>query len=192
MSDRGNSKARIESAALRLFVERGVDATSIRDIAAAVGLSDGAMYRHYASKEELIWTLFSGAFGSFARTLEHLAAEQTGTRRKLAAMVEGFCALYDSDDLLFRFILLVQHGQLDKVTPGMPNPVETVRRVIAAGMERGDIPRGDGDLATAMVMGIILQPATFKAYGRIRPSMGEIAGTLAAAAWTVLRTIRTA
>ena len=42
---RGDTKERIKAAALRLFVDKGVAETSIRDIALAVGFSDGALYR---------------------------------------------------------------------------------------------------------------------------------------------------
>jgi AcrR family transcriptional regulator len=187
MPDGGGTKERIERAALRLFVEKGVNGASIRDIAQAVGLSDGALYRHYASKEDLVWQLFAEAFEGFARELAGLASAEAGTRRKLAAMVRGFCALFDHDSLLFRFLLLVQHGLLERVRPEMTNPVEVVRQVIAEGMEREEIPRGDANLAAAMVMGIILQTATFKVYGRIRRPLGELAPTLARAAWTVLK-----
>ncbi len=186
MNERKNTKGRIEAAALQLFVDKGVDATSIRDIAASVGFSDGALYRHYASKDELVWDLFRESFESYARTLGNLAAGRRGSRGKIAAMVRGFCDLFDADSRLFRFLLLVQHGQLARVEPGMANPVETVRGVIAAGMAEGDIPAGDPDLATAMVMGIILQTATFKVYGRIRQPLGQLAPTLAAACWKTL------
>jgi len=161
------TKARIEAAALRLFVEQGVDATGIRDIAEAVGLSDGALYRHFPSKDELVWRLFRGGFAGFAAELEHLASTERRAQRQIEAMVRGLCALYDADSLLFRFLLLVQHGQLHRVKPGMANPVESVRAVIARGMKQGEIASGDPDLATAMVMGLVLQTATFKVYGRI-------------------------
>jgi AcrR family transcriptional regulator len=187
MPDGGSTKERIERVALRLFVEKGVDGASIRDIAQAVGLSDGALYRHYASKEDLVWRLFADAFEGFARELARLAAEKHGTKRKIAAMVRGFCALFDHDSLLFRFLLLVQHGLLQRIRPEMANPVEVVRRVIAEGMDREEIPRGDADLAAAMVMGIILQTATFSVYGRIRRPLGELAPTLARACWRVLK-----
>ena len=82
-----DTKGRIEAAALQLFVDKGVAETSIRDIAAAVGFSDGALYRHYASKDELVWTLFRGSFEDYARRLEGLAAAQSGSRGKIAAMV---------------------------------------------------------------------------------------------------------
>ena len=58
MKHRGDTKGRIEAEALRLFVDKGVAETSIRDIALAVGFSDGALYRHYASKDELVWWMF--------------------------------------------------------------------------------------------------------------------------------------
>src|ERR1700675_3836940 len=126
MSEAGEAtRARIEAAALRLFVEQGVDATGIRDIAAAVGLSDGALYRHYRSKDELVWRLFREGFEGLAAELGRLAATERRGRRRVAAMVRGFCALYDGDSLLFRFLLLVQHGQLQRVKPGMANPVES-------------------------------------------------------------------
>jgi len=180
------TKARIEAAALSLFVEQGVDATGIRDISQAVGLSDGALYRHFRSKDELVWRLFREGFAGFAAELERLAGSERRAPRQIEAMVRGLCALYDADSLLFRFLLLVQHGQLQRVKPGMANPVESVRAVIARGMKQGEIASGDPDLATAMVMGLVLQTATFKVYGRISRTMTALAPALAEACRRVL------
>lgn len=44
-------------AARRLFTERGYDATSMRDVAAAVGLTNAALYYHFAGKESLLAAL---------------------------------------------------------------------------------------------------------------------------------------
>ncbi len=46
-----NTKDLILLTALELFAQKGYEATSVRDIAAALGLSAGALYRHYPSKE---------------------------------------------------------------------------------------------------------------------------------------------
>ncbi|HEY2891677.1 MAG TPA: TetR/AcrR family transcriptional regulator [Dongiaceae bacterium] len=186
MKVRGDTKGRIETAALKLFVDKGVAETSIRDIALAVGFSDGALYRHYASKDELVWCMFKASFESYARITADIAASEATSRGKIAAMVQNFCNLFDEDSRLFRFLMLVQHGQLDRVTPEMANPVETVRGVIADAMTKGDIPPGDADLATAMVMGIILQTATFKGYGRIQQPLGAVGPVLAEACWKTL------
>ncbi len=53
-------------------------------------------------------------------------------------------------------------------------------------MKAGDIPAGDSNLATALVIGLVLQPATFAVYGRIAPPLSPLAPQLADAAWRVL------
>ena len=116
---RGDTKERIKAAALRLFVDKGVAETSIRDIALAVGFSDGALYRHYASKDELVWWMFKASFETYAQITAEVAARKATSQGKIRAMVQNFCDLFDQDSRLFRFLLLVQHGQLDRVTPDM-------------------------------------------------------------------------
>ena len=48
------SRARIRSAAAELFRERGFDAATLRAIAARAGMGASSIYRHVASKEELL------------------------------------------------------------------------------------------------------------------------------------------
>lgn len=47
------TRERIEAAALDQFIKSGYAATTTREIAQAVGLTPGALYSHYASKEAL-------------------------------------------------------------------------------------------------------------------------------------------
>ncbi len=47
------TRAHLLAAAKRLFVDRGFGATSLRDIAAEAGYTQGAFYSNFASKEEL-------------------------------------------------------------------------------------------------------------------------------------------
>jgi AcrR family transcriptional regulator len=53
-SDGEQSRTNILETALRLFRERGFDATTMRDIASACGLSLGAAYHYFGSKEDLV------------------------------------------------------------------------------------------------------------------------------------------
>lgn len=54
------------SAAAELFAERGVSATSIRDIAARSNVNHGLIYRHFGTKEQLVGAV-----------LDHLGARLT-------------------------------------------------------------------------------------------------------------------
>src|ERR687887_1822196 len=90
-------KAKVERAALELFAANGLDGVSIADIAAAAGVSQGALYRHYASKEELAWTLFSTAYLRTGKELDALRAGHPGLEPGITAIVGHFCAIYDDD-----------------------------------------------------------------------------------------------
>ena len=108
---------------------------------------------------------------------------------KLAAMIRGFCRAHDANPELFRFLLFVQHGQLSRLTPDMPTPVDAVRAVITAGLASGEIPAQHPELATALVFGVVLQPVQFAAYGRLPATMEPLTERLVSAAWTALTTL---
>ena len=50
-------QSRIADAAIDLFYARGAAATTVRDITSACGLTPGALYNHYASKDQLLYVL---------------------------------------------------------------------------------------------------------------------------------------
>jgi len=48
-------RGKLLSAAARLFREQGYDRTTVRDIAAAVGIQSGSIFHHFASKEDILF-----------------------------------------------------------------------------------------------------------------------------------------
>jgi TetR/AcrR family transcriptional regulator, cholesterol catabolism regulator len=48
-------QTRLAEAAIELFYERGALATTVRDITHACGLTPGALYNHFASKDQLLY-----------------------------------------------------------------------------------------------------------------------------------------
>ena len=184
-----DTRDRIEKAAIRLFVEKGVTETSVRDIARAVDISEGALYRHFVSKDDLVWAAFERHYVEFAARLDALASAETTAHGKLAAMIRGFCRAHDEDPTLFRFLLFVQHGQLSKLAPGTPTPVDAVRTVLERGIASKEIPDQPPDVATALVFGIVLQPVIFAAYGRLPDRMGSMSDRLVTAAWAAVKSV---
>ena len=184
-----DTRDRIERTAVRLFVKQGVTDTTVRDIAKALGLSEGALYRHFTSKDDLVWQLFEQHYVAFAAQLRTLAEAQPTTRDKLAAMIRGFCRAHDEDPERFHFLLFVQHGQLHRLPGNALTPVLAVRAVIDTGITRGELPAQSADLATALVLGIVLQPMQFAAYGRLSRDMTSLAERLVTAAWAAVTTV---
>lgn len=187
MRDAASTRLRIETEALRLFAGQGVRETSIRDIARAAGVAEGALYRHYAGKDDLVWALFSSSYFDFAAQLQAAQAAASGLAAKLAAMVGLFCTFFDQDPVRFGFLLLVQHGQLARVPEDAETPVTVLTQVIAEAVTTGEIPDQDVTVAAAMVMGIVLQTATFKVYGRVPQPLSALAPRLSAACLNAVR-----
>lgn len=193
MSRNGNhTKELISRTALELFVAKGITETTVRDIAQAAGLAEGTLYRHFESKDHLAWELFSTNYIAFARELDRLQQEYATLKDKLAAMIRQFCAFFDRDPVLFSYLLLAQHAQLKKVTPEMETAVTVLQKVIAQGMARREVPETEVEVAAAMVLGVVLQVAVFKAYGRISQNLSQLSETLVAACWRVMTELRPA
>jgi AcrR family transcriptional regulator len=184
-----DTRQRIEAAAIHLFVEKGVAETTVRDIARAVDISEGALYRHFVSKEDLVWQLFERHYVEFAGSLLTLAESESSARAKVAAMIRGFCRAHDNNPELFRFLLFVQHGQLGRLSPETPTPVSAVRTVLNSAIASGEVPRQSVDLATALVFGVVLQPVQFAAYGTLPSDMSSMSQRLIAAAWAAVTTV---
>ena len=71
-----------------LFGAKGYGRTSIRDIAAAVGMLPGSVYYHFASKEALLAAVYAEAIDrSIGQVEEAIAAREGGWNRLEAAAV---------------------------------------------------------------------------------------------------------
>jgi len=160
-------KDKVDRAAVELFAARGVDGVSIADIAMSAGISQGALYRHYRSKDEMAAQLFAEAYRRTGAELAAIYATRTGFVARIAAMIGHFCALYDADPALFRFMLIAQHDLLPGVDDAGAAPVAAIEAAIAEAVSSGEISPVDIALASATVMGIVLQSALFHLYGRI-------------------------
>jgi TetR/AcrR family transcriptional regulator, regulator of cefoperazone and chloramphenicol sensitivity len=66
------ARARIRDAAIRLFAERGIDGTTVRDIALQAGVSPGLLRHHFGSKEALRQACDTYALDRIVRIKEEL------------------------------------------------------------------------------------------------------------------------
>ena len=179
-------KSRIDAAALHLFAERGADATPMPMIAECAGVAVGSLYRYYANKDELIARLYADNYARLAQELDRAQTQAATARDKVAAMVCFICGFFDREWDLARFLLLEQHVRL-KTYSGAANPVDVVYGVLAEGMRRGEVRRLDGVLATALVMGPVIQAATFLTYGRLTGPLSDATEDIAQGIWAAIQ-----
>jgi len=60
VSSDATTEQRIVEAATLLFYEKGYHATTMREVAAAVGIKAGSLYNHFPGKEDLLYRIASG------------------------------------------------------------------------------------------------------------------------------------
>ncbi|GAA4794251.1 ScbR family autoregulator-binding transcription factor [Streptomyces ziwulingensis] len=85
MQERTTRRALLETAA-RLFDERGYSGTSISDISALSGRTSGAIYFHYASKENLALAVVEEHFASWPRMVARHRTAGLPALHKLVAL----------------------------------------------------------------------------------------------------------
>jgi AcrR family transcriptional regulator len=173
---------RLKEAAMRLVAEKGVAQTTVRDLAQAAGVSEGALYRHYETKEDLIRDLYREQYAAFGQTLRKLHLAEKSLKAKIAAIAQHACRLFDEDPITYRFLLLAQHEAMRSFPADKDSPVAVLREVLARGEGRVDNP----DLAVALWLGLLVQPAASIVNGSLAGPLTRYADDIAAAS---LRTL---
>ena len=118
--ERGNTKQEILEAALELFSVQGFEATSISQIASAVGLRKASLYSHFESKQAILDTLVKevldqyAAHSIFARTdWENNTRDLPATADDAVQMIQGQirCILHDPAISRARKMLVIEQFQ---------------------------------------------------------------------------------
>ena len=81
----------IRAAAFTQFAERGYPVVTVRDIMKACGLTQGALYNHFKSKDELLHDIITSTQAELERVCQQaLVGAGSDPRAKLAAFVRAY------------------------------------------------------------------------------------------------------
>lgn len=135
----------ILSVSAKLFTEKSYEKTSIQDIIDTLGMSKGAIYHHFKSKEEILEAVMDQQFSYAAEMLSHLIAntEAPNARLKLIQILEKL--LSDPKAHTLDKVLSHQIKNPQFVLTGMKNGVEKDAPIIAQIMIQG---QEDGSITT--------------------------------------------
>lgn len=79
-----------------MFAEHGLSGTSIRDIAAATGYSNPALYKHFETKDALAYILFERCYKEAMARLSSAVEKEEGFSNRFSAYVLSYAEFYDS------------------------------------------------------------------------------------------------
>ena len=169
---------KVQDAALALFVQKGVKVTTIKDIARSAGVSEGALYRHWPSKEHLAADLFATEYSVMSHTLRKAAGTGAAPERLRRIIREAFRMVETAPDRA-RFLLLSQHDALPLVPNGQETPVDVIGGVVTDGIEEGSIIRADAEALAHIVIGAIVLNVQAHVYGRQKTPLTTLTDTIA-------------
>lgn len=175
----------IEEVAIELFATKGLARTVIRDIAQGAEVTEGALYRHYKSKDELAWSLFQREIDRFTIPFAELLLRQGSPQRQLESAVQFIYDYYLLQPIHFSFILLTQHGFPEESLRQQTNPNDIIIRFISQFLDQSN--EQDAVLMAALVMGLVMQPVVMHGNGRLATHPVDCVAEVTAAVCRVLK-----
>jgi len=92
-----SKKELIQREAVRMFRERGYLATSVRDIAEAVGIQGGSLYAHVDSKDDLLWEIVNASADRFFLAIEPIRSSNRTTMARLREAIISHVGVITAD-----------------------------------------------------------------------------------------------
>jgi AcrR family transcriptional regulator len=174
-------------AAIRLFVKQGIDGTTIQDIAREAGVSEGALYRHFKSKDALAWHLFTTHLAEFTTHLFSLVLSRPTAEQRIQAFVAECFNAFESNRDLFTYLILSEHRELKKYPGTQLHPGHVILKVIQEGQAAGEIRAGDPYILGSLVLGGIIRTCVVKIHGGIEDQLTEHTEEVGDLLWSMIK-----
>jgi len=148
-------RQRILDTALRLFSSRGYFNTSIHDIRKAADVSIGAIYHHFANKEQLAKSLYDDLLGTMARSIGEAIDPRSPCREQCRAVVARMFRMAVDDPQIMQFVLLAKHREFLPEEPPIcsSRPFVLMRQLLERGMAAGEVRPMDAWVAATAMFG---------------------------------------
>ncbi len=151
---RRGTREKILDASLKLFSEKGIRETTIKDIAKEVGITEGAIYRHFRSKDEIVLELFRLYSEDFYNRLIYAVRFPIDYKQRFYLTVHAFLSFCFENPSAFKYLDLFHYLRSDDVKDFSPLPKDAVLELVEEGISKGFI-RVKKEYALAVFVGTL-------------------------------------
>ena len=159
------TKRKIFETSMKLFAEKGYDATSIEEITATVGVAKGTLYYHFSSKEEIFNFLVEEGVKLLKNSIAIKTANLDSSVDKIKAKVLiQLKVLVKYED--FMAIVLSQiwgtgaRSQICKKY--IFEYITMIENIVKEGIEKGELSKGDPNVIASGIFGIACSSLIYK------------------------------
>jgi AcrR family transcriptional regulator len=186
----GDKRKRILDAAIRVFAEHGYHGSRVGDIAEDAGVAHGLLYHYFASKDDVLKTIFVENWGQLLKRFRAVEETDEPPAEKLAGIAKILLRTWRNDPALVtvmvREVARSQHiqGQVAEVGEAFA----IIQRVIEEGQASGVFRSGiDPRLASWVVYGGLEEVLTGWVLGQLPDSENDVTRAEEAAVEIALR-----
>ena len=143
-----------------LFSEKGYDATSVREICEAAGVTKPTLYHFFGSKEGVYRAIVEGTLERFQADILEAIGEAGPLRPRLVRMARGFVESTAREPDLARFIMALIHNP-PRSAPATDfvgfyqSILDGLARAIECAAAEGEIAPGPTDVRLLVFMGAL-------------------------------------
>jgi AcrR family transcriptional regulator len=158
------TRLRILNAAAAAFAERGYEGVSLNELIRQSGLTKGAFYFHFASRDELALAAFRHKQEQLVSQIAESVDQQAPPLERLATLLRERARLLEQDPTLFVVVrlgieLTMRHGAGSEYASFSELPLELFERIVREGQQRGELrqeldPRRTAETIFAGILGI--------------------------------------
>jgi len=164
-------RRQIMDAAVTCFARSGFHAATMQDIVAETGLSAGAIYRYFKSKEDIVAAIAAEHHAPEAAALAEASAGDDVAAALRSLVYASLGRLADPEEQRWRRVTVQVWGEalrsdrvMDIVREGLDGPVEILTGLFRRGQRDGSIaqqidPAGAAKVCVSIFQGLVLQQA---------------------------------
>jgi len=151
------TKRKIFETSMKLFSEKGYDATSIEEITATVGVAKGTLYYHFSSKEEIFNFLVEEGMKLLKNSIEIKTSRADNTIDKLKAIVLIQLKGIKKYENILTIVMSQVWGNEPRNVLCKEKVIEyidVIQKIIEDGFERGDIKECDSQVLACEIFSL--------------------------------------
>jgi TetR/AcrR family transcriptional regulator, fatty acid metabolism regulator protein len=171
-------RRRILDAAVRVFARSGYHGSRVGDIATEAGVAHGLLYHYFASKDEVLETVFRENFGQLLERFRAVEAAEEPAPEKLEGIAKILLRTWRNDPDLVTVMVreVARSPQLQAQVDEVREAFAIVQRVIEQGQADGTFRRDvDAQLASWVVYGGLEEVLTGWVLGQLPDGEKEVA-----------------
>ena len=159
------TKRKIFETSMKLFAEKGYDATSIEEITSVVGVAKGTLYYHFSSKEEIFEFLVEEGVKLLKNSIEIKTEGLDNSLDKIRAIVLIEIKVLVKYENFMTMVLSEIWGTSARAKicqKYMFEYIEMVQEIVEQGIKKGEIINSDANVIVSGIFGFVCSSLIYK------------------------------